>query len=817
MSASATRPLFGHFRHDASFAIRQLNRTRSFAIAAVLTLAVGIGATTAVFSVIERVVLQPLPFRDPDRVVNLHPTKDGAPVAVASNLEFASWRGLDRAFSAVAGVVSQTSLTLSHGEFPEVVLGARATSEYFEVLGVAPEIGRGFALGDDRPGAAHVVVLSHALWMRVYNGQQAVLGQSLRLDGESYQVIGVMPASFDLAATNDALWIPLTLSSTDLTEYRRRYLQVVARLTSGTPVRQATVAIAGVEASLAVQNAMWGKGYSAEAHPSLDDTVGNVRSRLFILFGAVLCVFFIACVNVANLQLTRGNARAVEMAIRTALGADRRRIAVQLLTESAMLSALAGVVGVALAYGLVRALVALSPPGVPRIEQVGVDARGLLFTVAASVLCSVIVGLFPALRTAGGSLQTTLREGGKGTGEGRGRGRVRSALVATEVALAMTLLSGAALLIRTAWEISHVDPGFDPRNVLTAQVLLPPARYQDFSSGIRAFRAIRDNVSLLPGVERAALTSSLPMSQGLRSGVGAQGQPMTDGSRLLASVRLVTPGYFSAMKIVLREGGDFTAIDNQTAPNVAIINEALARRLWPGETRFVGKRIEGMDPSHQHFMDVIGVIADPHDISLDAPPDPEFYIPLEQTPAPLWGGLQGSLTIIARTASDPMTMTSRVRAAVDAVDPSLPIANVRTMDDLVRTSRATGRFNTVLLSALGAIALLLASVGVYGVVAYTVSQRTREIGLRMALGATPAAIAALVMRRALSPIVVGAAAGAGLSVMATRLLREQLYHVSPGDPVTLIGIAALLVGVSLIAVFVPTRRAMRISPVTALA
>jgi putative ABC transport system permease protein len=380
----------------------------------------------------------------------------------------------------------------------------------------------------------------------------------------------------------------------------------------------------------------------------------------------------------------------------------------------------------------------------------------------------------------------------------------------------MSLLTGAALLIRTAWEISHVNPGFDSDHVLTAQVVLPPARYPDIASGLEAYRAIREGVDRTAGVQSAALTSALPLAASTRVGIGPEGRPMIDGERFIAAVRPVTPNYFATMKIRFRGGRDFNETDKAGVPNVTIINEALAKRFWPGENA-IGKRMEGMDPSHQHFMEVVGVIVDPRDVALDQQPDPEFYIPVGQTPLPLWTGMQGSLTIVARTASDPATMEAAIRHAVDGVDPSLPIANVATMESLVKTSRATARFNTLLLSVLGAIALVLASVGVYGVIAYSAGQRTREIGLRMALGATPAAIASLVGRDALAPIAVGATVGAVLSVLTTRLLREQLYGVSPGDLLTILAIAGLLMVVSSLAASIPTLRAVRISPMTALA
>jgi putative ABC transport system permease protein len=797
-----------NLRQDALFAIRQLANAQSFSAAALGTLAIGIGATVAVFSVVVAVILRPFPFTDPDRVVDLHPARNGVPIAVASNLEFATWRALPRAFDGVAAISSGNSFIVERGDAPEVVTAARATSALTRVLGVAPAIGRGFSAEDDQPGSPHVVILGHKLWIRDYSGERAALGQHIRMNGDSYEIIGVMPASLDAVSNGNDLWVPLALSTADLLDFKVRALQIVARLAPGVSIAQATSAVDASERRLAAQYPMWGNGYSGQVSRFSDDTVDAFRTRLFVLLGAVSFVFLIACVNVANLLLARGTTRTRELGIRTALGAVRWRLIQQLLTESAVLCAGAGALGIGLAFGLLRLLVAASPPGVPRIEEARVDWSVLVAALVASALCSVLVGLFPALRA-------TSAQGGREIGEGRARGRARSWLVGAEVALAMALLTGAGLLIRTAWEIGHVDPGFETSHVITAQILLPPARYSDQRAAAVTYRAIRDGVSRVPGVQEAALASYLPLAASLRAGVGAEGRPYIDGERVVTNLHVVSPNYFTTLGIQLKSGRDFMIPDDAGSPDVAIINEAFARKFWPGE-QALGKRMEGMDPTHQHFMVVIGVIADIRDVGLEQQAAPEFYIPFEQVPPVVWPGIQGALTIVARTAPAPAMLDRPIRTAVAAVDPSLPFAQVATMDELVKTSRATARFNTLLLTALGVIALVLASVGVYGVIAYTVSQRTREIGLRMALGATPRVIAALVVRQGLTPIVLGAVAGGALSVVTTRLLREQLYGVGPGDPSTMAAIGVLLVVVSLVAACIPTRRAMSISPVTAL-
>ncbi len=801
---------------DALYGVRQLMSARSFSIAAVMTLAIGIGATAAVFSVIEAVILRPFPFAAPDRVVDVHPARQGSPVATSSNLEYATWRALPHAFDAMVAITPQVSFTLTHGDAPEVVTGSRATSALAPVLGVTPELGRAFSSEDDQVGAPHVVILSDALWTRDFNADPAVLGRQLRLDDESYTIIGVMPGSLDPVSNGTQLWVPLALSTTDLLDFKARTLQLIARLAPGVSLLQAKSTVNAAEQRLAAQYPMWGSGYTGEISLYSADVIGNLRSRLFILFGAVSFVFLIACVNVANLLLARGTARARELGIRTALGATRRRLVGQLLTESAVLWTMASAIGIGVAFALVRGLIAASPPGVPRIDQARLDAPVLLTTLVTSAICSVIVGLVPAVRAANPAINAALRDGSRGVGHTKAGQRARSLLVAAEVALAMALLTGAGLLIRTAWDISHVDPGFDGDHVLTAQVVLPRTRYGDMATSVQAYRAMRDELDRTAGVQSAALTAALPLTVGARAGIGAEGRPMIDGERFIALVRPVSPDYFKTMKIRLRGGRDFAQTDNADAPNVAIINETLAKRFWPGQDA-IGKRMEGMDPSHQHFMQVIGVVDDPRNVSLDQPADPEFFIPLEQSPPPLWAGMQGSINIVARTAPDPATMEAALRRGVDAIDPSLPVANVASMVDLVRTSTAAARFNTLLLSVQARNAQVIASIGVYGVVSYAVTQRTREIGLRMALGATPAAIAALIARGALGPTLTGAAMGSVLAMLTTGLLRDQLYGVKPRDPATIVLIAVLLLGVAALAAYIPTRRAVRMSATRELA
>jgi putative ABC transport system permease protein len=810
----------GALTQDARFALRQLGRARTFAATAVLTLAVGIGATAAVFSVLHAVVLRPLPFDSPERVVRILPGSRRGSNGMASGAEFAAMRELRQPFSQVAAYVSGAGFTITDGDVPELVGGAFVTADYFRVFGVPPALGRGFLSSDDVPGAPLVVVLSHRLWQRKYHADPTILGGRLRLNGQGYAVVGVMPASFDVTSNGDELWAPLALTPQALANNDGSFLRIVARMRPGVTLQQSSALTQRAESELAARSPGTPADLGAAVHRYADELVGDYRGRLFILLGAVGFVLVIACVNVANLLLARATSRARELAIRAALGAGRARLVRQLLAESLVLSAIGAVIGVLLALLLVRGLVAVAPSGVPRLEQARVDGAVLAFTLGVALASSLLIGLMPALRAAGPALQTTLREGGRsssGAGGGR-RDRVRALLVGAEVALAMALLTGSGLLIRTAWLMQHVDPGFVPRHVLTARLLLPAARYSDPNKIVQAYDRVQEAAAQVPGVSTAALVSVIPMSgSSMSAGVAPEGRATPAADRVTVDVRLVSPGYFEAMGIRLRDGRDVLHSDDASAPSVAVISQSLANKLWPGE-RVVGRRIDALSFTRgaPHWLEIVGVVNDLHDVGLAAPVRPAIYIPTAQTPAPLWPAIQRSLVLVARTMPEPRTVLQSLRRAVMSVDPSLPLADEHTMDELLADSLATARFNTIVLSALGLAALLLASVGVYGVVSYYVNQRTQEIGLRLALGATPSNIWRLVLRKGLTPIAGGAVMGALLSLATARLLRGELFGVGTDDPATLVVVTTLLLLVSVLATYVPARRAMRVPPAVAL-
>ena len=811
-------------RHDAAFAVRQLRRAPGFSTMAVLTLALGFGATAAVFSALYAVVLQPLPFPDAERVVALRPTRKGELTGGTRGEFFALSDRARTAFEHVAAIVP-AGFTVLSGDTPELTEGARVSADFFRVFGIAPALGRGFTADDDMPGRDRVVVLSHAAWLRLYNGDPAVLGRSILVDGQPRTVIGVMPASMDATAVLGDVWVPLALTRDDALRQGARFLDFRARVRDGVSLEQArTVAAQSVQSAMASdeQRRSTAPEYGAAVTPLLDEIAGDYRSLLLILLGAGGFVLLIACTNVANLLIARGSVRARELSIRAALGAGRRRLLRQLVTESAVLAFGGAAVGMGLAFGLLRAVLAVSPEGVPRLDQARVDLRVLGFTLLCAAVSTVLFGLMPALRLTGANLEAALRSGGRALRGGRDR--LRAALVGVEVALAMTLLVGAGLLIRSALLIQRVEPGFDPDGVYAASVMLPAASYPDAADIVRFYERLHREAGQLPAVSSAALVSMLPLSgNSASSSVRTEELGPDDPSPASPNLRLVSPGYFATMRIPLRAGRDIAPTDHDAGPDVMVINEALAARLWPDVPlrEVLGRRLNAIAPSlaEPKWWTIVGVVGDVRSEALGREPRPEFYVPVPQTPALLWPYLQRSLALVARTRSpgiDAATLDRPLRETVNAIDPGLPIADGRPMSEYMRRSRATARFNTLVLATLGGIALALAVIGVYGVVSYFVSQRTQDIAVRMALGATPANIWAYVATRGLRPLAGGVGLGVVLSLTTARLIESQLYRVSPTDPLTIGVTALLLLGVSVVAMIGPARRAIRVQPVEAL-
>jgi predicted permease len=812
-------------RQDVAFALRQLRRAPGFAAVVVLTLALGIGATAAVFSALYAVALRPLPFAHPDRVTKMFSTARGK-YEGASPVEFGALRERTRAFEHIAAAVLGSGYTFEQDGTPQLVTAGRVTADYFAVFGAHPERGRTFTADEDVPNGPKVVVLSHRMWVDRLHEDPGIIGRRIQLEGEAYTVLGVMPASFDVTRDGEDLWVPLALSRDELTRVSAHYLLLVGRLRPKT-----TVDAARAEATAIVRDAL-SRSPSFHGNPNemgvqvmrfIDDLVGDYRRSLFILFGAVGFVLLIACTNVANLLLARGTARGRELAIRAALGAGHGRLVRQLLTESIVIAGAGVVVGLGLGEAMLCGILAVSPPNVPRLDQAGINGHVLAFMLGAGVLSSVLFGLIPALRGATGALQQRLREGGRGLA-GAHQERLRGALVAAQVALAMTLLTGAALLIRSQWRMQHVDPGFDPSGILTVRLLLPATRYTSAQQVVSTFDRIRQEAMHIPGVRSAALVSVVPLSgDNMRSSIEAEDHPLAPGHAPTANLRMTSPDYFATMRIPILTGRDIATTDVAGSEPVAVINETLAHTLWPELSirDVVGKRVRGLpnDANGDGWSTVVGVVGDVHDVALRTPPRPEIHIPVPQTAPGLWPYAQQSLVVVMRAAAeraDPRLLQRPFERALAHVDPSLPLADAHSMSEYLAQSVQTARFSMLLLAVLAAIALSLAMIGVYGVVSYFVGQRTQEIGVRIAIGATPARVWQFVAQRALRPIGIGIVVGVALSLLTARLLAGQLFEIAPWDPATIAAVAALLASVSLLASQSPARRAMRVPPIVAL-
>jgi predicted permease len=809
-------------RQDAVFAVRQLLRARGFTAVALLTLGLGIGATATMFSAVDAVILRALPFADPARIVAIHPRYEGVDGTVAPP-ELLAYQKVG-AFEYVAGARLGGGATLQLGDLPEMVDAANVSADYFAVFGVRPQIGRTFSADEDRANGPRAAILSHRFWVSHFNADPSVLGRVVTMDDQPTTIVGVMPESFDFVKDSPNIWRPLALSPDDATRYGAHYLRAFARLIPGVTIERARAATTAAERGVAEHMSRGGRpvtAYATDVRRFADDMVQDYRALMFILLGAVSFVLLIACGNVANLLLARGAVRARELAIRAALGAGRGRLLRQMLTESLVLAVGGGVVGIGVAVALIRILRVVAPDDIPRLERAGMDWRVLAFTLALALASTLVFGVLPALRAARPRLQQTLREGGRGPGGARDR--LRPVLVGAQVALTLALLVGAGLLMRSAWRIQHVDPGFEPRGVMTSRILLPGTRYPDGASIVRFFQAARREVERLPGVQSVALTSVVPLSgSSTISSVAAEGQPR-DGSNRQANLRMSSDGYFATMHIPLLAGRDIAPTDLAESTPVAVINVALMHLLWPTLTprEVIGKRIDAVPTRRADLprWEVVGVIGDLHDAALTQKPMPEMHTPFTQTADDFWPYLGRSLVVTVRLSQGgvaPESIRQALQRAITRVDPSLPLADAKSLEAYLAQTLATARMNTWLVSTLGAIALALAMVGIYGVVSYFVSQRTQEIGVRIALGATPSGIWQFVVRRGMVPVGAGLIAGVGLSFATSRLLQSQLFGVTTRDPVTLVGVAGVVTLVAIVAMYFPARRAMRVSPIVAL-
>jgi putative ABC transport system permease protein len=804
---------FREFRQDAVFTWRQLLKHPGFTAVAVLTLALGIGATTAIFSVVYAVVLRPLPLREPDRLMLVGEIYDGVP-RVMSVGNYVDANAAVTGFEHGLAALNYANVNLADETTPERVVGARVTANYFDVMGVRPALGRTFTAEEDQPGHDHVVVLSHRLWTRRFGASASVVGRPLRMNGVAYQITGVMPASFDLTSDSEELWMPIAFTPAQRAMHDEHYLSVYGRLKPGAARARLQSGLDAVAARLRRDFPKDNETVSFGMVPFVEQFVGDVKQRLLTLLAAVALVLLIACGNVANLLLARGAARAREIAVRTALGAGRWRIVRQLLTESVVLAVCAAAAGLLIARMFVAAVLAWSPNDVPRLEQARIDPTALAFAIGLALITSVVSGLAPALRVSRLDVQSRLRDGGRGS-TGGPRDRLRAALIVGEVALSLLLLVGAGLLIRSAIALQRTDTGFDPHGVLSARVTLPATAYTEPARIVDTLRQVNAAAAAIPGVSSAAITSYAAMGGGGGSnGLVPEGREPTLGNSISSTLRVTTASFFATMGVPIVRGRNFNDADHADSPRVMIISARLAALAFPGQDP-IGKRISCCEAGPNGQKIVIGVAGDIRSRGPAVPAGAEFYLPIAQAPDVVWNWFR-TVYVIVRTAGDPAAVIKPLSAAVTRIDRDLPLFDVRTMDQRLAGTQATARFNTMLLSLLGVIGLLLAASGIYGVIAYFVTQRTQEIGVRMALGASRSSVVRLVLVQAMRPVAAGAVIGTGAALAASRVLASQLVGVTPTDPLTIAAVVATLIGVALVASAVPARRAAAVDPTRAL-
>jgi putative ABC transport system permease protein len=799
---------------DIKYGIRMLFKNPGFTIVAFLTLALGIGANTAIFSILNSILFQPLPFKTPDQLVmvlssNTRHLRKGIS---ASYPDFLDWQKQNTVFSQMS-VSRVKSYTLTGVGDPERIEGGRVSGNFFDLLGIKPELGRSFTAEDDKPGAEKVVVIGDGLWRRRFGSDPGVVGRNITLNGESYRIIGVLPASFEfpIELQDAQIWSTISLDGELLTQRGAHYVSTLARLRPNAALKTAQTELSTIAKRLEKQYPDDNTGRVVDVKPLSEYLVQKIRPALLLLWGAVGFVLLIACTNVANLFLARSAARQKEVAIRTALGANRSRLVRQMLTESILLSLLAGTAGLFIAFWSIDAIRTIDFAGIPRLHDLQLDSAVLIFTLFISLLTGILFGLVPALKSVPDS-SDALKEGGRSAAGGLHRNRIGRILVVSEVALAFVLLIGAGLLIRSFWRLQQVNPGFDSSNILTMQISLPAAKYEEAFSAINFFDQVLKRVSALPGVESAAAINYAPLGgDNSRSSFDLEKHPAPQAEQPAAEIKCDTPEYFHTMRIPILRGRAFDEHDRKDSKGVLLINNAMAHRYWPKEDP-IGQRIQigvSFYEDEPKFWEIIGIVGDTKQFSLDSDATPEFYLPHAQQPWP-------EMTLLIRGSSNPSSLTEAVKAQVKSVDKDQAVSMVRLMDEYVSNSVAQQRFSMVLLAIFACMALLLASIGIYGVISYSVTQRTNEMGIRMALGAQRQDVMKLVLGQGVVMISAGIAAGLFSALLLTRLMLTLLFQVSAVDPFTFIGIALLLISIALFATYIPARRATKVDPIVAL-
>lgn len=809
--------MLGELSQDLRYGFRSLVKARGFTVVAVLTLALGIGANSAIFSFVDGVLLKPLPYQDPDRIVLVWEKPPGGGNNVVSAMNFLDWRAQSNTFEIMAASTGG-SMTLSERGEPALLRIGRVSAGYFDVFGIKPAIGRTFEAGEDEPGRHRVVVLSHQSWQTQFGGDRGIVGQKIVLDGEPYTVVGVMPRGTAFDRGFNKMWRPLAFGPNERTR-NFHWLQIFARLKPGVPIEQARAEMDGIGGRIAADHPDSNKGWGVSVIRYADVFVGRqLKQSLYVLLTAVGMLMLIACANLANLTLARGTSREREVAVRAAIGAGRGRLVRQFLTESVLLALIGGAVGIGVGYGMILALEALLPPfTLPRDVSVRMDVRVLGFALGLSVATGLLFGLAPALSATRPDLSSAMREGGRGSSGESGRRRLRSALVVVEVALAFMMLVGGGLLVRSFFEMMNVPLGFDPANVLTLRLPIAKSRFGSPAEMTAHVRELMARIEAVPGVRGAAAADALPL-QGFNNGMPflIAGRPVVDrANRQSCGFKMVQASYFQVLGIRVIKGRGFTDRDLKASAPVAVINQTMANQFFKDQDP-IGQRvlIQEIVPGSPALgpeipWEVVGVIADERTASLEGTTRPGVYVPFEQSPSP-------SVGAVVRGSADAEALSRAITQAVHAVDRNQVVSDVRTLDQIKDESAASNRLRTTLIAVFAGLALLLAAVGIFGVISYTVAQRTHEIGVRAALGASTTALLRLVLTSGIVLAASGLAVGLAGALALTRLLASLLVGVSAQDPLTLGVSAAVLAAVALLACYIPARRAARLDPLAAL-
>lgn len=795
---------------DIRYGIRSLVRHPGFTAVAVITLALGIGANTAIFSVVNAVLLKPLPFNDPERLVWVWDTQPQLATTPTSLPDFLGWKDQNKSFEHLAAFISG-NMFLDAGDGTTDTRVGLVTPELFSVFHVSPILGRTFTYEETLPGRFRMAVLSHSMWQNRFGSDPNVVGRTIQLSGAAYTIIGVMQPGFSYPDRAE-LWRPLPIDPARL-DPGPHYLKVVGRLKSEVTLAQAQADMSIIAARLSQQNREKNAGHGVKLERLTKVVVGDASLALYLLLGAVGFVLLIACANLANLMLARVGARQKEIAVRTALGASRLRIVRQLLIESIMLALGGGVIGLLLAIWAVSWIVSLSADTIPRVHEISVDPRVAGFTLLISLVTGVLFGLAPALQVSRPDLTDALKESGRSTA-GLRRNRLRSALVVSEIALSLVLLVGAGLMIRSFAKLNQVDPGFNPAQVMSLGVTLLRSKYPNDEQVGTLFSQIVERAAAVPGVVSAAAITDLPLTGSNTSdSFTIEGRPpIPKESEPSTEYHVVTPRYFDSMGIPLLSGRDFAHTDTKQSPNVVVINETFARRHFTGENP-LGHRLKLQGQERDPLL-IVGVVGNVRQLGLDEQPPPEVFVPFLQDP--LSETYQRSMTIVAQTKSDPGAIAGSLRSALASFDKSLPVYALKPMTEHLRDSLARRRFNLILLTVFSCVALVLAAVGIYGVISYGVTQRTHEMGIRMALGAKPRDVLSLVVRQAMLLALGGVGIGLLASWALTRLMKGLLFSVSVTDPMTFVAIALLMTLIALIACLIPALRATKVDPLVAL-